>query len=166
MTLLYIEAIKSRELETVVILADQIWHEYFTSIIGSEQVKYMLKKFQSLDSIDQQIKDGYRYFLLMKEHKPIGYIGFKTDNKDLFLSKFYIISDYRNLGLGRQTLAFIEQQAIASKLNKITLTVNKNNTDTIKAYQKMGFVNKGSVIKDIGEGFIMDDFLMEKTIKS
>jgi RimJ/RimL family protein N-acetyltransferase len=49
-------------------------------------------------------------------------------------------------------------------LNKIALTVNKNNVNSIKAYEKMGFKNVGSVVQDIGSGYVMDDYKMEKTL--
>jgi ribosomal protein S18 acetylase RimI-like enzyme len=45
------------------------------------------------------------------------------------------------------------------------LTVNKNNVNAIKAYEKMGFRNVGSLVQDIGDGFVMDDYAMEKTVR-
>ena len=49
-------------------------------------------------------------------------------------------------------------------LGKITLTVNKNNAIAIEAYRKMGFENAGSIVTDIGGGFVMDDYKMEKSV--
>jgi RimJ/RimL family protein N-acetyltransferase len=57
-------------------------------------------------------------------------------------------------------LKFIRKRATELGVKTIALTVNKNNTDSIKAYEKMGFKNVGSVITDIGSGFVMDDFMM------
>ncbi len=57
----------------------------------------MLKKFQSVDSISRQINNkNYQYFQLNKAALPIGYISFKIHDNELFLSKFYILSKYRN----------------------------------------------------------------------
>ncbi len=122
----------------------------------------MLEKFQSKKSLRQQRKDGFTYFLLMNHSQPIGYTGVQLKNNELFLSKFYLLLEERHKGFGRQAMDFLEQFALKQHVRKITLTVNKNNLDTINAYTKMGFVNLGSVIQNIGHEFVMDDYKMEK----
>jgi RimJ/RimL family protein N-acetyltransferase len=57
---------------------------------------------------------------------------------------------------------FIEDKAKTYNLNKIRLTVNRYNTNSIKAYEKMGFKNKREVVQDIGNDFVMDDYEMIK----
>ena len=59
---------------------------------------------------------------------------------------------------------FLKQKANKHKLQSISLTVNKQNTDAIRAYEKMGFVNTESLVTNIGGGFVMDDFKMVKEI--
>ena len=154
-----------KQIELVAELAHTIWHEYFTPIIGKAQVAYMLEKFQSKKSITQQIQNGIIYFVMINNSQPIGYTGVSLKDRELFLSKLYIISAERNKGFGRQTMTFLEQLAHEQGTQKITLTVNKNNSDTIRAYQKMGFINTGPVIQDIGENFVMDDYKMEKPLQ-
>jgi RimJ/RimL family protein N-acetyltransferase len=61
-------------------------------------------------------------------------------------------------------MRFIEDLAKQMHLGKITLTVNKSNINSIAAYQKIGFKNAGSVVTDIGAGFVMDDFIMDKAL--
>jgi len=143
-------------------LAHEIWNEYFTPIIGKAQVDYMLEKFQSKKVITRQIENGFLYFLIKNNNVPVGYIGVLAEDKKLFLSKFYIVLTERGKGHGRKSMEFLEQLAIEKKLNKISLTVNRNNLATIDMYKKLGFENRGSVVKDIGGGFVMDDFKMEK----
>ena len=36
-------------------LADDIWHEYLTPVLGQPQVDYMLENFQSVDAINSHI---------------------------------------------------------------------------------------------------------------
>lgn len=125
----------------------------------------MLEKFQSEKAIARQIKnEGFLYYLLKRDKSYIGYIGIVPDKDkgELFLSKIYIKSDERQKGYGKKALQFVEELAKQRKLNRITLTVNKNNTSSIEAYLKMGFKNVGSVVTDIGGGFVMDDYRMEK----
>jgi ribosomal protein S18 acetylase RimI-like enzyme len=47
---------------------------------------------------------------------------------------------------------------------KLRLNVNKYNAKAIKAYQRNNFVTVESVKIDIGNGFFMDDFVMEKEL--
>ena len=56
-------------------LANEIWHQHFTSIIGIEQVSYMLEKFQSVQAITDQIESGWLYFLAKLGDEYVGYTG-------------------------------------------------------------------------------------------
>ena len=44
------------------------------------------------------------------------------------------------------------------------LTVNKHNDLGIRAYKAKGFETIDAVETDIGNGFIMDDYIMEKKV--
>ncbi len=145
-------------------LASTIWHEHYTSIIGVAQVEYMIHKFQTATAIEAQVKQGYYYYLVYYNDIPAGYLSFKKEDDALFLSKIYIQKEYRGIDLGKTAMEFITQQAYKLNCTKITLTVNINNSKSIKAYKNMGFVNTGSIVQDIGNGFVMDDYTMEKTI--
>ena len=62
-------------------------------------------------------------------------------------------------------IEFLQELAREKGLSKITLTVNKNNTDAIRAYEQFGFTNLGVFVQDIGNGFVMDDYKMEKVVR-
>ena len=150
---------------SVAALADEIWHEHFTPIIGAEQVDYMLSKFQSEDGIYADIKNGdFIYFLAedTKRREPVAYCGVRVNEDYLLLSKLYILSGYRGEGIGRKL--FDEVVALCGQVygfKTIRLTVNKNNTGPIDVYKKIGFTVIDSVKTDIGGGFYMDDYIME-----
>ena len=152
------------QIETIVGLAYKIWNEHFIPIIGKAQVDYMLDKFQSKKVITEQIEKGYLYFLIKNNNAHIGYIGVLPEEGQLFLSKLYITSAERGKGHGRKAIEFLEQLAIEKGLSKISLTVNRNNSATIKMYKKLGFKNRGSIVQDIGNNFVMDDYKMEKDV--
>ena len=61
-------------------------------------------------------------------------------------------------------ISYLETLAKEKSLNRISLTVNKDNTGSINMYKKVGFLICGTAVKDIGEGFIMDDYQMEKRV--
>ncbi len=145
-------------------LAKIIWTEHYTPIIGEDQVSYMLEKFQSKTAVEKQIEEGMEYFLLMLQENPVGYFSFKITNDSIFLSKLYVLNSARGNGVGKKALLFIEEKGIEKELNKIRLTVNKYNSNSIKAYEKMGFKNIEAIVQDIGNGYIMDDYVLEKPL--
>jgi len=145
-------------------LGAQIWKEHYTPIIGKEQVAYMLQKFQTAQVIQQQIEDGLEYYLIKYKQTDVGYFSIKKETDAIFLSKFYVLKKQRGKGIGKFAMNFIENIVHSEKLKYIRLTVNKYNTNSIQAYKKMGFSQLEAVVFDIGNGFIMDDFRMEKKL--
>jgi ribosomal protein S18 acetylase RimI-like enzyme len=159
------EVFSEARIQMVEKLAYEIWNEHFTPIIGKAQVDYMLDKFQSIKAITEQIEEGYQYYLIKMDDGFIGYMAIQPKEDELFLSKLYIKTSQRGKGYGRKVVEFLEGMARDKGLEKITLTVNKNNLDTIKAYEKFGFENLGPVVMDIGGNFVMDDYKMAKQIE-
>lgn len=145
-------------------LADTIWREHYIPIIGVGQVDYMLSKFQSEQAIADQITEGYKYYIIEFDKNTVGYLSFIKQANSLFLSKIYVLSDYRGKKIGKTALAFVDKKALELGCKSVALTVNKNNTNSIKAYNKIGFKTLGPIVIDIGNGFIMDDYKMEKPI--
>ncbi|MBT8120341.1 MAG: GNAT family N-acetyltransferase [Gammaproteobacteria bacterium] len=160
-----IEAATDKEkIAIIAALAEEIWREYFTPIIGKAQVDYMLKNFQSEQAICEQVKKGFLYYLIESDDSFVGYFGVLPKGDDLLLSKFYIRAAQRGKGLGRKSMVFIENLATENAASGVTLTVNKYNFDTIETYIKLGFKITESMVQDIGNGFVMDDYRMEKTL--
>jgi len=145
-------------------LAHDIWNEHYTPIIGKTQVDYMLDKFQNVDAMLKQIENNYKYFIINYNKTDIGYLAFKINDFDLFLSKIYILKDFRGKSFGKQAMDFVSKQAEVSECKTITLTVNKNNSNSIKVYEKIGFINIEKLVQDIGCGFVMDDYKMVKNL--
>lgn len=165
MTKLVIHPVKTTtDVESVVNLGNEIWKEHYSPIIGKDQVEYMLEKFQSTEAINNQLEEGYLYFLLMLNNDEIGYLSIQPRENLLFLSKVYLLKSFRGRGFFTSVLLFIENLAADLKVDKIQLTVNKHNSKTISAYQAKGFTNIKSAVFDIGNGFVMDDYIMEKAI--
>jgi len=48
--------------------------------------------------------------------------------------------------------------------SRLVLAVNKNNRSAIAAYLKHGFSIGDAVVKDIGGGFVMDDYILVKRV--
>ena len=123
----------------------------------------MLERFQSARAIGGQLQGGYRYWLLRRGTADAGYIAVRVDaaTGSLQASKVYVAAEYRRLGLARQAFVFMCQLAQRENLHTVWLTVNRHNTAAIAAYEQLGLRITGSLVQDIGNGFVMDDYRME-----
>ena len=155
------------DIAAVAALADVIWREHFIPIIGEPQVEYMLDKFQSPPVIASQLSAGAVYYLALVEEQPAGYIGLIPDrpNSSMMISKLYVKRDTRGAGLGGRLLELVENQCASQSIDTIWLTVNRFNHGPVAWYRNRGFVVIDEVRKDIGHGFYMDDFIMQKKLR-
>ncbi len=155
------------DIQQVADLATVIWHEHFPPIIGEDQVDYMVEKFQSYPAISAQIKDdGYEYYKICDENGAmVGYIGVCQEGDDsLFLSKFYIKKEERGKHLAAQTLNYLIAICEIRGLDRIWLTCNKHNDNTLAIYDHLGFEITDSQVTDIGNGYVMDDYVLTYNI--
>jgi len=153
------------DLRTIERLSADIWTDYYTPLIGSEQVHYMLRKYLSLEALREQLNEGYEYYLIEETRKPIGYFAFQfRESQQLFLSKYYIEKSHRGKGYGRRAMDLLIETARRLGARKIALTVNKGNRLALSVYERLGFRNVEAVVTDIGGGFAMDDYRLEKGV--
>ena len=160
----FIKAKDKKAFALIAKLASAIWKDHYTPIIGSAQVSYMLNKFQSAEAISAQVGRGIQYYLIFYNSKPAGYLAFEKQLAELFLSKIYVSKEMRGKGIGKSAMDFVEREGQYLECTQISLTVNKHNTGSIKAYEKLGFHNLGGIVQDIGKGYVMDDFLLIKQL--
>lgn len=153
------------EIQNVAILANEIWHQHFIPIIGEAQVEYMVEKFQSYPAISKQINEnGYEYFRIYLDDIFAGYTGVHEENDALFLSKLYIKQDCRGHKLASHAFNFLIELCKQRGLEKIWLTCNKYNADTLAIYDHLGFKITDEQVADIGNGFVMDDYILTYVI--
>lgn len=145
-------------------LAEEIWHEHFDKIIGAAQVDYMLEKFLSPEALVEQINSGYEYFLFSFEYTFAGFAGIHEKDGSLFLSKLYVHKDFRGKKIASHMLQKFIEICKLRGLDKIWLTCNKNNTKTLDIYKHLGFEIVREEVTDIGEGYVMDDYVLEYKI--
>ena len=151
--------------QAIEVLANEIWREHYSSILSKEQIDYMIQRFQSVEAMQKQVKvDSYEYYKIYWSDSFAGYFAIQQQANTLFLSKIYIHKDYRGHGLGQSVFSMLERKCTQLGLDKIWLTVNRFNEGSIKFYEKQGFLKVRTQIADIGNGFVMDDYIMEKAI--
>jgi len=159
------KAYSEADIHSISALATTIWNEHYVPFIGQSQIDYMLNTFQSFEAIQGQINQADCVYYTIRQHSTlIGYFACKQSNTEIFLSKIYIVNEKRRMGFGKAALDYLIKQGRESKIQKITLTVNKDNSGSIAAYLRMGFVIEESIVTPIGSGFVMDDYKMSLTL--
>jgi RimJ/RimL family protein N-acetyltransferase len=148
--------------------ARTIWIKCYSDILPPEQIEYMLEMMYSLKTIQREIqKENINYFYIFLGNQKIGFFSLGPYN-DLRgrakLHKIYLLPEFQSKGLGSASLVKICDLASESGYDSICLNVNKNNSQAIKAYERNGFVNTEAVINDIGNGYVMDDYVMVKDL--
>lgn len=140
-------------------LAKEIWHECYTDLLGESQVEYMIKNFQSNKAFVSQINNGYEYYFLEYDGEVAGYVGLLQEEDKLFLSKLYLKSRFYGRGIAQMLLNVLVDRLKENGLIEMYLTVNKGNLRAIRTYERFGFIRTDSIITDIGNGFVMDDYV-------
>jgi len=161
---LHFHDVNDKNIHLVPQLANEIWNVSYKDIISQEQIDYMLDLMYSPEKIKENLLNGEHWKILKADNLPVGYIHYKEEDDKVFLSKIYLIQDEKYKGLGQALLNEVIQFALDQKKNSIYLTVNKNNAKAIRFYDKNNFKNMKSETFDIGNGYIMDDFIFEKDL--
>jgi len=142
-------------------MAIDIWHECFEGVISDEQIDYMLENFQSFAAIKKQVgSENYEYFNFVLDGTRIGYfaVAAQPDNT-MMLSKLYMYKEYRGNGYAKKAFEFIKDLARQKGCKSIWLTVNRHNYGAMKVYEAFGMKIIREQVTDIGNGFVMDDFV-------
>ena len=156
-----LKAATVKDIELIRNLATAIWHAHYIDIIGLQQVEYMLDKMYDAQSLTKQLtEEGHRFYFIETKDAIIGFISVSTSNqKDYFIHKFYIQQTASAKGVGTITL---NELTNLLKPKTYTLTVNRQNYKSINFYFKNGFVINEVADFDIGNGYLMNDFVMKK----
>ena len=155
--------VKTEETGLLSKIASEIVKEHFDPIIGPEQNDYMIRMFQSVPAITEQLEKGYSYYFVKNGDTVIGFLAFYPKGDVLYLSKFYLYKKERGKGYAKQMLAFVLQAAKEAGLKAVELNVNRNNS-AVQAYEKMGFIKVREEVNEIGCGFVMDDYVFRYTV--
>ncbi len=149
------------DLEKLEQLASFIWRESYTQLLGENQVEYMLGRFQNARAFRQQISENYVYRIMYDGGEMIGYTASVLEGERIFLSKLYLKKAYHGRGLGK--LMIEDVIGLYPQAKAIWLTVNKHNP-SYDIYRHLGFITIESVCTDIGEGYFMDDYVMQRDL--
>ena len=153
--------IKDNQIEELADFAKEVFIDYYIDIIGYDQALYMTDKFLSNEAIKKLLDDGAIFKMIKIDNKIVAFTEYLKEDNRIFLSKLYIHKDYRHQGLGKILLNDCIEYARNNSCDSIYLTVNKNNINSINIYNHLGFKKIDSVVNDIGNNYVMDDYIME-----
>ncbi len=151
---------------TISSLAREIWLRHYQNISSLDQINYMLAQRYCPILIKTEVMSENIWWMKLLLGKTI--IGFSScilteQPGELKIDKLYIHSDHQRKGYGAALINRAVETMHHNNCHSLILTVNKQNHTAISAYQKYGFKILGDHITDIGNGFVMDDYLMSMT---
>ena len=155
-----------RDIEPLCILAREIWRAHYPPIIGQAQTEYMLAQRYTAEVLrDEFARKEIWWAVAYEDEALVGFASFHLhDPAELKIDKLYVRADHQRKGIGESFIRHASELARACGQSTLVLAVNKRNANAIAAYRKHGFEIREAVVKDIGEGFVMDDYVMARKV--
>ncbi len=147
-------------------IAKKAWRPTYSNILSEEQTIYMLDMMYGTEVLMNQINSQVEFFLAIEADQAIGYFAMEiTEPSKMKLHKIYLDPDQKSKGVGSQIITFIKEFGIQAGVKQIELNVNKSNS-AVQFYEKMGFLRAKEMVLDIGNGYVMDDYVMQLNLES
>jgi diamine N-acetyltransferase len=147
-------------------LAEEIWFPTYLPILSEGQVHYMFDLFYSASALqDQMVKDGHSFLLAYHNGSPAGFASFSLiDKETVKLHKLYVLPSLQGQGVGAVLTDGVADEARKMPATKLILYVNRFNYSAQKFYKKKGLRIVREEVIDIGQGYVMDDYVLELII--
>jgi ribosomal protein S18 acetylase RimI-like enzyme len=162
-----ITALTVADIDSLCALAAEIWRAHYPAIISVAQIEYMLAQRYAPAVLRDELPRGDLWWdKLVVNGRLAGFASYFMTRKagEMKLDKLYVHPDHQRKGYGRMLLDRAVTIARAYGCETLVLAVNKQNRNAIAAYEKHGFEIVQSVVKDIGGGFVMDDYIMARSL--
>lgn len=143
-------------------VAADIWWAHYPGLISDEQIRFMLAEMYSTARLREEMAAGVRYYGAQADKALCGYFSVRLDAQrptQAWLDKLYLSPAWHGRGWGQGMLEAAAGCAWQLGAERLDLRVNRHNKQAIAAYERAGFVKVGEDCADIGNGFVMDDFL-------
>ena len=127
----------------------------------------MIDKFYNEAALREQIEGkGHIFYLAQNENgNYVGFVSYEINCEPhkTKIHKIYVLPETQGTGLGLQFFELVKEKVIENNQKSIFLNVNKYN-NAIHFYTKLGFIKVKDEVIDIGNGYVMDDYVMEVAI--
>ena len=145
-------------------IANKTWPAAYGNILSPEQLAYMLDLIYSTKAMEQQMHDNQHFLLALQNFLPVGFAAFSPiDFATHKLHKLYVLPGIQKTGAGKKLLQTVETTAKSMGAIRLQLNVNRLN-NALTFYKTNGFIIIEEKDIDIGQGFYMNDYIMEKQL--
>lgn len=150
-------------------IAVATWADTYKNILSDDQMSYMLDMMYSPSALNEQIdKLSHHFYLIRNDSSPHwqGFVSYEFDYKgtqSTKLHKLYVLPECHGLGMGRILIDKVCDDAREYGNRSVLLNMNRNN-QTLGFYKHIGFEIIAEEDIDIGNGFVMEDYVFEKKI--
>lgn len=155
--------IKANQLPIIIELTKKIWPVAYGTILSKAQLDFMIQKFYNETALQELMQKGHVFYLAQDEKENyVGFVSYEINSvpDKTKIHKIYVLPETQGTGLGRQFFELVKEQAKENNQKAIFLNVNKYN-NALHFYTKLGFTIIKDEVIDIGEGYVMDDYVME-----
>jgi len=160
-----VQRLTAADVDAVSALARVVWQVTYPSLISQAQIDAMLADRYAPERIREQLGDPRQAWWVAKQnHTLTGFAHALLHASGCKLDKLYVHPDSQRQGIGGTLLRTVEAWARTQQTRRLRLQVNRGNTQAIRAYTQYGFRIVESRVFDIGDGFVMDDHVMEKLL--
>ena len=147
-------------------IAEKAWRPTYDHILTEQQTLYMLELMYNSLTLENQINGNIEFFVVDLGQETVGYFAVENVNEQIVkLHKLYLHPTQKQKGLGRKIIQYIKDWTLGNQRKSIILNVNKNNS-AVQFYLKIGFIIIEELVLDIGEGYVMDDYVMQLDLGS
>ncbi|HEY2648758.1 MAG TPA: GNAT family N-acetyltransferase [Puia sp.] len=162
----FVRQLSKTDLWQVRELALEIFPVTYQEIVEKEQIDYMMDMFYTPENLLKQFESGQVFLVIYTELKASGFASYTSLNENGIykLNKIYVDNRLQGKGLGRSLLNEVFSLVKNAGGKSLQLNVNRFNK-AVGFYKSMGFDLKKEELLDIGRGYFMDDFVMEKILQ-
>jgi GNAT superfamily N-acetyltransferase len=161
-----IAAAQAAEIPVVQRLAQEIWRCHYPRILSAAQIDYMLERGYSDDALARFVVEPHAGLALANvADEAVGFAAwYRVDASTMKLDKLYVLPREHGRGVGRALIEHVGGHATRTGCRELTLNVNRGNTQAVRAYEACGFGIRARGDFPIGGGFVMEDFIMVRTL--
>lgn len=162
--MLKIRKATSKDIPLIRELTFKVWPQTYAAIISREQIEYMLEMMYSEASLLKQMNEGCRFIIAYDNNEPVGFASCQETEPSLFkLHKIYVLNSQQGKGTGKFMIEYLLNDIHQKGGSALQLQVNRHNKAR-NFYEKLGFVTIQEADFDIGNGYFMNDYVMEKKL--
>ena len=159
--------IKNATLDDIDLIRDltfRVWPQTYAHLLTPDQIEYMLDLMYSEHSLKKQISEGCQFLIVYDSKEPVGFASFQeTEPQRWKLHKLYVLTSQQGKGTGRFLIDHIMGEIKKRGGNYFYLQVHRENKAK-DFYDRLGFKIRESIELDIGKGYFMTDYIMEKDL--